>query len=124
MFSILFIASGFSIFAITNAWDFLCLFIIVFSFFTSSADLTKESPIHSIFCSKRKLRSILSFFVKQGNEISVFGRFTPLFDFNRPPKTTFSFTLFFPLLFSTNKDNFPSSKRTLSPFFTSFAKLE
>ena len=86
---------------------------MVFSFFTSSADLTKESPIHSIFCSKRKLRSSLSFFVKQGNEISVFGRFTPLFDCNRPPKTTFSFTLFFPLLFSTNKDNFPSVRVVL-----------
>ena len=95
MLSISEIASGFSIFAITKAFDFLCRFIIFFRVFTSFADLTNESPIHSIFSSNINSKSFLSFLVKQGKEIRVLGKFTPLLDFKSPPKTTLSLTLFF-----------------------------
>ena len=98
--------------------------IISLSFFTSIAFLTKESPIHSISSSMIKDKSSLSFMVKQGSEIVVLGKFTPLLDFNSPPKTTFNFTLFFSFVSSTDKESVStSSKSTLCPVFYIFREV-
>ncbi|MNY67132.1 hypothetical protein D3C86_2046590 [compost metagenome] len=46
---------------------------------------TNESAIQSTFCSIAKIASAISFSVKAGKEIFVFGRLTPFLDFNSPP---------------------------------------
>jgi len=53
------IASGFSILAITRAFEVFFLRIIFLSFTISSALRTNESPIHSIFSLRIKAKSFL-----------------------------------------------------------------
>ena len=65
----------------------------------------------------------MSFFVKQGNEILVFGKLTPFLDCKKPPNITFKTTVSFLFVLITSNASFPSSNRTLSFTLTSLAKL-
>jgi len=64
----------------------------------------------------------VSFGVRQGREIIVFGRLTPFLECKTPPKTTFKTTVSLLFVETTSNLNLPSSKRTLSLGLTSFAK--
>ena len=64
----------------------------------SSDERTNDRPIHSIFSPKINAKSFLSFCVKQGKDIWVSGRFTPLLEYSFPPKITFAFIVFFMIL--------------------------
>ena len=55
-------------------------------------------------------------------EILVFGKLTPFLEDSFPPCIFLNFTSSFLLVEITSKINLPSSTKTLSPFFTSFAK--
>ena len=64
----------------------------------------------------------MSFLVRHGSEIAVFGRLTPFLECKNPPKTTFKTTVSLLFVETTSRLNFPSSKSTLSLGLTSFAK--
>ena len=67
-------------------------FISLFNLRTSSASLTKDNATQDMLWLKTKSKSSRSFFVKQGSDILVFGKLTPLLELSAPPKTTFVFT--------------------------------
>ena len=64
---------------------------------------TKDKPIHSIGCVKTNSKSTRSFFVKQGCEIFVFGKLTPLLEESGPPCRTLAFTTYLPPLYLQNR---------------------
>src|SRR5690554_7150526 len=78
------IASGFSIFATIFAllW---CLLIMCLSSIISRADRTKDKPTQSTLWSIANCKSSWSFSVNEGKEITVLGKFTPLFEDKIPP---------------------------------------
>ena len=121
MFSI---ASGFSILAIIGILCSECFSINFSNCLTSFFVLTNDKAIQSKLFSIANNASSLSFFVRAGKEILVFGRLTPFFDFNPPPWTTLTSTKSFLFVFKILKINFPSSTKTFSPSETSFGKSE
>ena len=66
--------------------------MISFSSTMSVTERTKESPIQSKSLSSAKSKSRKSFFVKQGREIFVFGRFTPFLEESVPPEMMVALT--------------------------------
>ena len=60
----------------------------------SSADLTNDSPIHSIFSLCINAKSFLSFLVRLGKDIIVSGKLTPFFDVTHIHNFGVSFGLF------------------------------
>ena len=114
--------SGFSIFAMIGTLYSLLLRISFSSFFKSFAYLTKDRAIQSTPCSKAKRASFLSLLVNAGKDNFVFGRLTPFLELKIPPCITFAFTSSTPLVFNISNNNFPSSTKIRSPFFTSLGK--
>ena len=112
------IASGFSIFAIIRAFLFL-LYIRSFNVIISDPLLTKDKPIQSKSCSRAKSKSLMSFGVRQGNDIFVFGKLRPFFEVKWPPMVIKHFTWSLKFVSNTFNCNFPSSIKTVSPTFTS-----
>ena len=88
---------------------------------TSFFERTNESAIQSKELFTAKTASLISFLVRAGCEILVLGRLTPFLDFNSPSCTTLSSTRSFLFVRITFEIIFPSSIKTFSPCFTSFA---
>ena len=115
-------ACGFSIFEIIGISKELYFLMSFLMASKSSLLRTKDSANQSTCCSIANIASFTSFSVKAGNDTSVFGRLTPLFDFNGPPWTTDAITSDLPSVDATSKINFPSSNKICSPTLTSFGK--
>ena len=88
---------------------------------TSSLVLVNEAAMKSTSLLIPNNRSPLSFSDKNGIEIWVFGRFTPLCSPSIPLFCT-SHSTSLPLIAVTVKPIRPSSKRTVEPTFKSFAR--
>ena len=116
-------ASGFSILAITGTLYFEFCAIKSLSILRSSGVLTNDKANQSTSKLNAKMASFLSFSVRAGKEIFVFGRFTPFFEDKTPPTITLVTTFNFLSVEITSNNNLPSSIKICSPGFTSLGKF-